>query len=61
MPRLEELAALNLDLAVLRETKVGAIVGRYRAHSAPAVANKAKELVSSWKRVVIQAAAASSA
>lgn len=48
---LESLGNVNMSLAALRESKVGASVSKLKKHANQGVSNRAKALVKKWKKV----------
>mmetsp|Transcript_20874 Transcript_20874/g.45239 ORF Transcript_20874/g.45239 Transcript_20874/m.45239 type:complete len:312 (-) Transcript_20874:1758-2693(-) len=54
---LQRLDSVNMDLTILTETLVGAIVSKLKSHNDGDVASTAKKLVKKWKGVAKQAGA----
>jgi transcription elongation factor S-II len=48
---LKTLATLELSYPLLKETKIGQVVSKYRKHEAEGVAEAAKQLLKSWKKL----------
>lgn len=48
---LKSLGNVDVTLAVLQESKVGATVSKLKKHSNGGVSNSAKALIKKWKRV----------
>lgn len=55
---LGSLDGVAITLAVLRESKVGAVVSKLKKHANEGVSNSAKALVKKWKKVAETSGAA---